>query len=362
MTAPHNFELSEEQEMVRETVRKLVQDEVQPAALEHDEHRRFFRSGFDQLAELGMLGLPIGEESGGADMGWLSFGVALEELAVACGSTARLLLSQAGLCGKTLEGLDAAAEACAALASGDRLGAFVGPEFGIVAEANGAGYRLSGSASMVTAATEADLLVVATLDAAGEPLLFCLDAEGIAREATPALGFRASAPGAVNLQDQEVSGDSLVAQGADASAALERAALAACIGGGAIAVGMARSSYDLTLRYCRQRQAFGKALFDQQAVRHKLVCSLRGAQAARHMVYHAARLADRGEDASAAAMMAKLDAVAAAQLAADEGVQIHGGYGYVVEYSVERHYRDVQTLGVMDGAADALRDDLAQQM
>ena len=91
-------------------------------------------------------------------------------------------------------------------------------------------------------------------------------------------------------------------------------------------------------------------------------CIERKAQAARHMVYHAGRLADLGEDARSAAMLAKLQAVAAAELAADEGIQILGGYGYVVEYHVERHYRDAKSLEVMDGVAEALRDELASQM
>lgn len=344
--------------MVQETVRKLVQDEVAPVALDNDEHRRFFRGGFDQLAELGMLGLPIAEASGGAEMGWLAFAVALEELAGTCGSTARLLLSQAGLCGKALEGH----AACEAIAMGEKVGAFVGPEFGIAAEASGEGYRLTGTAVLVTAAVEADVLVVAAFEASGEPMLFCFDADGVTRQPASALGFRATAPGSVELSGHEVAADSTVAQGADAQAALDRAMLAACIGGGAIAVGMAQSSYQLSRQYAHDRQAFGKTLFDQQAVRLKLVESLRKAQAARHMVYHAARLADRGEDAREAAMLGKLQAVAAAELAADEGIQIHGGYGYVVEYHVERHYRDATSLKVMDGVEEALRDQLAAQM
>ena len=355
MTTPNNLELTEEQAMVRDTVRKLAQDEVQPSAIEHDEHRRFYRAGFDQLAELGMLGLPISEDSGGVEMGWLSFVVALEEVAQACGSTARLLLSQTGLCAKALDGL---APACAELAAGARLGAFVGPEFGITAAPAGDGHGLSGGAAMVTAATEAELLVIAATDGDGSPLLFCADAADIQRAAVPALGFRASAPGSVALDGCQLPGDSLVAQGADAASALDRAALAAFLGGGAIAVGIAQNSYDLTLEYCRQRQAFGKALFDQQAVRHKLVRASRMTSAARHVVYHAARLADSGADAMPAAMMAKLDAVEAAQVAADDGIQIHGGYGYVVEYSVERHYRDAQCLAVVDRDGTALMDAL----
>ena len=97
MVETHNFELSEEQTMVLDQVRKFAQDQVEPNALEHDEHRRFVRQNFDQLAEMGMLGLPLAEDSGGAGFGMLAFVVALEKIAASCGSTARLLLSRIGM-------------------------------------------------------------------------------------------------------------------------------------------------------------------------------------------------------------------------------------------------------------------------
>ena len=106
--ATDNFQLSEEQSMILETVRKFAQDRVEPKALENDEHATFVRASFDGLAEMGMLGIPLSEASGGAEMGLLSFAVAVEELARVCGSSARLLLSQTALCGTALEGHEAA--------------------------------------------------------------------------------------------------------------------------------------------------------------------------------------------------------------------------------------------------------------
>lgn len=361
MTVPHNFELSEDQTMVLDTLRKLVQDQAEPQALEHDEHCRFVRGNFDQLAEMGMLGLPVGEDSGGAGMGWLTFAVGLEEISAACGSTGRLWLSQAGLCAVALEG-SSKGDLCAELAAGEKIGAWIGPECGVRCDADGDGYRLSGCAAMVTAATEAAVFVVAASDAEGVPQLFVLDASAVAVEPVAALGFRASAPGSVALDGVAVAADALAASGTAAEAALARASLAAMIGGGAIACGMARASVEASRRHTSERQAFGKPLFAQQAVQHKLVESLRMTQSARHGVYHAARLADRGEDATREAMMAKLDAVEAAVLSADEGIQVHGGYGYVVEYHVERHYRDAKTLELMDGGAEKLRDSIAAGM
>ena len=116
----HNFTLSEEQSMILDTVRKFVQDTVEPKALENDEERHFVRDNFDGLGELGILGLPLTEASGGAEMGMLSFAVALQEIGAGCGSTGRLVLSQTGLCGLALDVAGKSDEA-AQLAMGEQL-------------------------------------------------------------------------------------------------------------------------------------------------------------------------------------------------------------------------------------------------
>jgi len=354
----HNFQLSDEQDMIRDTVSKFVQDTVSPNALEHDEHRRFVRHSFDGLAELGVLGLPISEACGGAELGMLSFVVALEGLSKACGSSARLLLTHTGFCGKALDGLDSdlARQLVGRVASGEVLAGFVGPEHTIRASRRDGGFTLNGSAGMVTAATEAGaLIVVAALDD-GTPLLFFVEPARARVEATPALGFRASAPGMVTFDGTVVADDGLLAHGDAAQAALARVELCAGVGGGAIAVGLAVGAVEASRRHAGERVAFGKTLDKQQAVVHKLVQSWRLAKAARHMVYHAARLMDAGESAGQDARMARFTALEAAALAGDDGVQIHGGYGYTVEYHVERMYRDAQTLTVMDVGIEALLD------
>lgn len=353
----HNLELSDTQTMIQETVRKLVADVIGPQALEHDEHGRFVTGAFRGLAELGLFGIAIDEASGGAGLGMLAMVVALEEIARGCGSTARLLLSQCGLCGLALQGLHGAGDALGELASGASVGAFVGREFGVVAKQDGDGYVLDGKAGCVTAAAEAKLLVVAAkLD--GAPALFVVPASLAAIKAVSALGYRASAPGSVTFAKLRVDGAMLVARGDDAATALARVELAALIGGASIATGSAFASVEHSRRHTEERIAFGKPLARQQAVGHKLIEALRRASAARHLTWHAARLFDLGQDALDVARNAKLTAIDAAVLAADEGIQVHGGYGFVVEYHVERHYRDGKTLEVLDGGAQALRDAL----
>ena len=352
----NNLELSEEQTMIREAVRKFAQDTVAPKALELDEHGQFVRVHFEALAELGIFGLPIAEDSGGAGMGMLAFAVALEELGGACGSTARIVLSQAGQCALALEG--AGAGALEKLVAGASVGAYVGREFGVRARKEGAGFVLDGDAPLVTAAAEAEILVVVA-DLEGEgTALFCLEASSAQCRPVAALGFRAAAPGSVGFQSLCCPEQALVHGGEECRASLARVDLATWIGGGAIAVGSGLRASDLSRSYAGERVAFGKSLHAQQAVRHKLAESDRQLEAARQLVYHAARLVEAGENSVHSAVRARLQAVQAAVLAADEGIQIHGGYGFTVEYHVERHYRDAMTLQVLDGGAESLLDQL----
>ena len=352
----NNLELSEEQTMIREAVRKFAQDTVAPVALEHDEQCKFVRGNFEALAELGFLGLPIAEDRGGAGMGMLSFAVALEELGRVCGSTARLVLSQAGQCAMALE--SSTSEPLDKLVGGESVGAYVGREFGIRAARQGEGFTLDGMAPMVTAAAEADTLVVAAVLEGEGAVVFRLDAALAEIQPVAALGFRAAAPGSVSFRSMSCPEQTLVTQGEECAAALARVDLASWIGGGAMAIGSGLRACELSRTHAVERIAFGKPLQDQQAVRHKLAESTRQIEGARHMVYHAARLADAGQQASRSAMMARLAAVQAAVLSTDEGIQIHGGYGFTVEFHVERQYRDAVTLQVLEGGEESLLDQL----
>lgn len=351
----HNFELTEEQQMVLETVAKFAQDVAEPKALEHDEHAQFVRPQLEQLAELGMLGLPIAEDDGGAGMGFVATIVALERIAAACGSTARLVAAQAGVCGSALGGVAAGKALLGELATGSKLVAWIGPEHGVRASGDASAVTLEGDADLITGATEVDVFVVAATAASGS-VLCVVPRTAVTVVAVPALGFRASAPGAVQLR--KAAATALVA-GEEADAAIDRAHVAACLTGAAIACGLAQASHQQAARHAGERVAFGKPLMALQAVAHKLVGVRRRLQTARHLTYHAARLLDAGTDAREASWFAKIEAVEAAVFAADEGVQIHGGYGYVVEYHVERHYRDAKTLEVLEGGFEPLRDWLA---
>ena len=344
----HNLQLTEDQELIVDTVRKFVADAIAPTALDQDEHRTFARAGFDGLCDLGLFGLPVAEANGGAGLGLLPFVASLEAIGAHSSSLARLWIGQV----QAALALEAAGSSrLEAVAGGAVLAAFVGPECGILF-ADGS---LTGSAELVPGGGEAGLLVVAAT-ANGQPVLLTVDGAVAKRTALRSLGLASAAPARVEFQG---AGATVVASGAAAATAIARAELAAWIGVAATAIGGGLASVQAAKKHASERIAFGKPLLVQEAVVRKLVECQRGLDGARQLTWHAARLADLGSEANEAAMQARIAAVDAMVLAADEAIQILGGYGYVVEYHVERHYRDGKTLEVLDGGSDRLRNRLA---
>ena len=335
----HNLQLTDDQEMVVDTVKKFVVDSVAPKAQELDEHRTFVRDWCDALAELGVYGLSLAEDKGGAGMGLVPFVAALEAVGEHSGSLARLWIGQMQAV-MALESVGG--DLLDELAAGSKLAAFIGAEHGFTF-ADG---RLTGSAAFVPAALEADVLIVVAGDAVVQ-----VDASACTRTATTGLGLNSAACGRVECDG--VGATELA--GADA----HKAELVALVGTAAAAVGAGVGSVRVGRNHAAERIAFGKPLLAQQAVQRKLVESTRRVEAARQLTWHAARLADLGGDAADAAAHARITAVDAAVQASDEAIQILGGYGYTVEYHAERHYRDAKTFEVLDGGSNALRDRLA---
>ena len=344
----HNLQLTEDQDLIVDTVRKFVADVVAPKAQEHDEHRQYVGEQLTGLAELGVFGLCIAEANGGVGMGLLPFVAALETVGVHSASLGRLWIGQV----QAALALEAAGDAhLGELVAGSVLATFVGPEHGIVLQ----GGKLIGSARVVPAGAAAQQLVVAATEN-GAPVLAVVAGSACKRTALRALGLASAACAAIDVTG--VAGK-VVASGDAAATAIGRAQLAAWIGVAATAIGGALGSIVAAKKHAGERIAFGKPLLVQEAVQRKLVEARRSVDAARQLTWHAARLADLGHDATEAAIGARLAAVDAMVLAADEAIQIHGGFGYTVEYHVERHYRDGKMLEVLDGGGEALRNRLA---
>lgn len=342
----HNLQLSEDQDLIVDTVRKFVADTVAPVALEHDEHRTFARAEFAGLADLGVFGLLVGEANGGAGMGFVPFIAALESVGEHSASLARLWIGQVQ-CALALEA--AGADGLDAVVGGAEIATFIGPEHGLRFEQG----LLAGSATMVPGAGAAQRFVVAATDGA-KPVLVV--ATGVQVKALRGLGLASAACGNVAFAGARCA---VVATGDQATTAIARAQLVAWIGTAAAAVGGGNASIAAARRHAGERIAFGKPLLAQEAVVRKLVDSKHKVDAARQLVWHAARLHDLGLDAIDSALQARIAAVDAEVNAADEAIQVHGGFGYTVEYHVERHYRDGKTFEVLDGGAEWMKNRLA---
>lgn len=345
----HNLQLTEEQDLIVDTVRKFVAESVAPHALERDEHRQLAQAEWQGLAELGLFGLTVAESHGGAGLGVLPLVAALESIGAHSSSLARLLVEQVQVAA-ALASLDPAPAALAGVLDGSLWSSWVGPEHGLVRRDG----KLHGTAELVIGGLPAAmLLVVAQQD--GQPVLLQVAAADVQRDGLRSLGLASAGP--ARLCFDGVAGEEL-AHGAAVAQAIEAARKIAWLGVAAIACGGGAESVQAAKRHAGQRIAFGKPLLVQEAVLRKLVDSQRAVDAARHMTWHAARLADLGQDAVAEILQARLAATEAMVLAADEAIQVHGGFGYTVEYHVERHYRDGKTLAVLDGGSERLADQL----
>ncbi|MBL9076861.1 MAG: acyl-CoA/acyl-ACP dehydrogenase [Planctomycetes bacterium] len=346
----HNLQLTEDQDIVVDTVRKFVADVVGPATLDADEHRQPVAQQFAALAELGVFGLLVAEANGGAGMGAVPFVAALESVGAANTSLARLWIEQAQ-CAAALEA--AGGKDLDAIVGGANLAVFVGAEHGVRC-ANG---RLTGAAAIVPGGGAADRVLVAARD--GETVVLAeVAGAAVRRSGLRALGLNSASCARVEFVDTAAT---VLATGAGAAAAIARAEFVARIGTAAAAVGSGQASIAAAKKHAGERIAFGKPLLVQEAVQRKLVESRRQVDAARQLVFHAARTADLGLDSVEATLQARIAAVDAMVLAADEAIQIHGGFGYTVEYHVERHYRDGKMLEVLDGGAETMRDQLARR-
>lgn len=346
----HNLQLTEDQDIVVDTVRKFVADTVAPVVQDADEHRRELREEFAALAELGMFGLLVAEANGGAGMGLVPFAAALEAMGAQSSSLARLWIEQA----QAAAALEAAGhDLLEAVVTGAVPVSFVGAEHGLTVAAG----RVSGTAAVVVGGAAAGRFVVAARDATG-PVLALVDGGAVQRQPLNCLGLASAGCVQVTFAAAEAV---ILLSGAAAQQAIDSACLVGWVGVAACAVGGADACIAAARKHAGERIAFGKPLLVQQAVQRKLIECRRQVEAARQLTWHAARLHTLGQDAVDTALHARIAAVDALVVAADEAIQIHGGFGYTVEYQVERHYRDGKMLEVLDGGSNRLRDDLAQR-
>ncbi|MCH8125448.1 acyl-CoA dehydrogenase family protein [candidate division KSB1 bacterium] len=376
-----NFELSEEQEMVRETAKSFAQEVLAKNVDERDEEERFPEEEIKQMGELGFMGIMVPEEYDGAGMDPVSYVVMLEEIAKVDASSAVIVsVNNSLVCEVFLKyGSEEQKEKyLKPLAGGRQLGAFSLSEAGagsdpgsLICSAKkvGDGYILNGTKNFTTNGASADVIIVfATLD---RNLGYKGISAFIVEKGTPGfrvskkerkMGIRSSDTCELTFEDCRIPLDNLIGpEGKGLSIALS-VLDGGRMGVAAQAVGIARASLEVALNYAKERKQFGKTLSEFSAIQSKLADMATEIECARMMLYHAAFLRQIGKDYVQAAAMAKLKASQVAVWASDEAVQILGGYGYLKDFPVERYFRDAKITELYEGTTEIQKLVIARKL
>lgn len=376
-----DFALSEEHRLVQQTARDFATREILPVASQLDAEHRFPAEIVRGLAELGLMGVMVPEEYGGAGMDNVAYVLAMEEVARACASTAAIMsVNNSLVCDPILRyGTEEQKRRyLPVLASGREIGCYclTEPQAGsdaaslqTTARLDGDGWVLNGTKVFVTNAREAWVFIVyaRTEPEAGprgiSAFIVERDHPGISvGKVERKMGLLASSTCEVLLQDCRVPRDNLLgARGEGFKVAL------ATLDGGRIgiaaqAVGIARAALEESVAYARERRQFGRPIAEFQAIQWKIADMATRIDAARLLTLRAAWLRDQGKRCTAEASMAKLFASETAMFAAHQGVQIFGGYGYIKDYPVERYFRDAKITEIYEGTSEIQRLVIARNL
>ncbi len=376
-----DFELSSEQLQLRRAVREFAEAEIAPHVLAWDEEQIFPLAVVKKLGALGYLGSIFPEDLGGAGLGYIEYSILIEELSRVDGSVGLIVAAHTSLCGNHIfiaGDQEQKRRYVPKLSSGEWIGCWslTEPEAGsdaagtrTQAVARDSCWVLNGAKTFTTNAHYADVCVaMAVTDRAAAQhgiSAFLIDA------GTPGyrtgrkenkLGMRASATGEVIFENCRLSGSQLLGRAGEGFVDSLRVLDGGRISIAALAVGMAQGAYDAALSYSKQRRQFGRPISEFQAIQHKLVDMATSIDAARLLTWRAAWLKDHDRRVTRESAMAKLFASEIAVRAADEAVQIHGGYGFIKEYGVEKFYRDVKLCTIGEGTSEIQRLVIARQL
>lgn len=373
--------LSDTQVQIRDAVRDFAQERLAPGAAQRDRDHAFPREELTEMGTLGFLGMLVPEEYGGSDTGTVAYALALEEIAAADGacSTITSVHSSVGCVPVLRFGTDAQkARFLPRMASGEWIGGFAltEPQAGSDASAlrtrarrDGDSYVIDGAKQFITSGKNGNVVIVfaATEPEAGKKGIsaFIVPTDTPGYEVVSVerkLGQNGSDTCALSFTDMRVPSENLLgAEGEGYRIALSNLE-GGRIGIAAQAVGMARAAYEVARDYAHERHAFGKPIVAQQAVAFRLADMATQIAAARHMVLHAAALKEASRPCLTEASMAKLFASEMAEKVCSDAIQIHGGYGYLADYPVERIYRDVRVCQIYEGTSEVQRLVIARNL
>ncbi|MGG1290982.1 acyl-CoA dehydrogenase [Bacillus smithii] len=366
-----NFQLSEEHEMIRKTVRDFAQKEVEPTASERDEEERFDRTLFEKMAELGLTGIPWPEEYGGIGSDYLAYCIAIEELSRVDASIGVTLSAHTSLAGWPIYKFGSEEQKqkyLRPMAEGRKIGAYGLTEPGSGSDASamkttarrdGDDYILNGSKIFITNGGEADIYVVFAMM---EPekkhrgiSAFIVESgfEGFSvGKKEKKLGIRSSPTTEIIFEDCRVPKENLLGNEGDGF----KIAMMTLDGGrngiAAQAVGIAQGALDAAIAYAEERHQFGKPIIANQGISFKLADMATGVEAARLLTYQAAWLESQGLPYGKASAMSKLFAGDTAMKVTIEAVQVFGGYGFTKDYPVERFMRDAKITQIYEGTQE----------
>ncbi len=369
-----NFQLTEEQQMLRKMVRDFSEKDVEPTAAERDEEQRFDRSIFDQMASLGLTGIPWPEEYGGIGADYVSYCIAVEELSRVCASTGVTLSAHVSLASWpifTYGTEEQKQDYLKRLATGEALGAYAlsEPEAGsdvasmkMTAKKEGDSYVLHGSKVWITNGEVADLYVVfAKTDEAAKHrgISAFIVEKGTAGftfgKKERKLGIRSSPTTELIFDQCRIPAENLLGEEGEGFTIAMKTLDGGRNGIAAQALGIAQGALDASITYAKERKQFGKPIAHNQGISFKLADMATDIEAARLLTYQAAWLESAGLPYGKASAMSKLFAGDAAMRITTEAVQIFGGYGYTKDYPVERYMRDAKITQIYEGTNEIQR-------
>ncbi|HYR97235.1 MAG TPA: acyl-CoA dehydrogenase family protein [Candidatus Binatus sp.] len=374
-------ELTDTQRQLRDTVRAFAEARVRPAAAETDRLERFPREIVAELGRLGVMGCFVPERWGGAGFDYVAYALAVEELSAACASTGVIFSAHASLATWPILGLGSEAQRARylpRLASGEWLGCFAlsepssGSDAGSIrttARRAGDHYVLNGTKNFITNAPDASLAIVfASLDLQrGNKALGAF----IVETASPGwevvrveekMGIRGAHSAQLAFTDLRVPRENVIGGEHDGFKVAMKTLDGGRIGIAAQAVGIARACLQDSLAYAGERRVFGQAIADFQGAQWRLADMATAVEAARLLTLRAAFLKDRGLPYTKEAAIAKLFAAETAMTLATQAVQMHGGYGYTREFTVERYFRDAKITEIYEGTSEIQRIVIASQL
>ncbi|HEQ3527631.1 acyl-CoA dehydrogenase AcdA [Bacillus sp. S70] len=369
-----HFKLSEEHEMIRKMVRDFAKNEVAPTAAERDEEERFDRELFDQMAELGLTGIPWPEEYGGIGSDYLAYVIAIEELSRVCASTGVTLSAHTSLAGWPIFKFGTEEQKqkfLRPMAEGKKIGAYGLTEPGsgsdaggmkTIAKRDGDHYILNGSKIFITNGGIADIYVVFALtdpeskQRGTSAFIVESDTPGFSvGKKESKLGIRSSPTTEIMFEDCRIPVENLLGEEGEGFKVAMQTLDGGRNGIAAQAVGIAQGALDASVEYARERHQFGKPIAAQQGIGFKLADMATDVEAARLLTYQAAWLESEGLPYGKESAMSKVFAGDTAMRVTTEAVQVFGGYGYTKDYPVERYMRDAKITQIYEGTQEIQR-------